>query len=65
MINNVKEERIGSPDMLLRFYLKFIIAIFRLYKLVASYAQILEFEKENNFFQELFFENLYFIPGKT
>jgi hypothetical protein len=54
-----------DDDRTLVGYLNLVNELLTLYIPLISYEELIAFEKEYNLVHEMFYENLYYVPGKT
>ena len=54
-----------DDDRTLVGYLTLVIELLSLYIPLISYEELVQFEKEHNLVHEMFYESLYYVPGKT
>jgi hypothetical protein len=54
-----------DDDRTLVGYLVLVQELLSMYIPLISYEELVEFVKEHNLVHEIFYENLYYVPGKT
>ena len=67
MKNHVSSEKdpIWGNDRTLVGYITLTFELIKLYAPQVEYEDLISFEKEHNLLHELFYSNLYYVPGKS